>query len=327
MNFIKTALPDVVIIEPKIFGDERGWFLESFKEPTFFKGLRELGCPLPKPFVQDNHSCSKKGVLRGLHFQHAPRAQGKLVRVVRGAAWDVAVDIRKGSPTYGAWVGEELSAENGRMMWIPEGFAHGFLALQEDTHFLYKTTDVYSKEHEDSLAWNDPDIAIEWPEVEQVFVSDKDSNALPFCQFHGMVLTDRESSSEPFDLKVIGDVRGSLISVESLKSVPFEIRRVYYIYGTQIDVSRGYHAHRDLLQLAVCVSGSCRIRVNDGKSWMDYLLDSPEKGVLIKNLVWREMHDFSNDCVLMVLASGHYDESDYIRNYEEFLKEVRDAER
>ena len=163
MKFIPTAIPDVVLIEPAVFGDDRGWFMESFNEGKFRQGLAELGLPTPRPFVQDNHSCSKAGVLRGLHFQLAPHAQGKLVRVSQGAAFDVAVDIRRGSPTFGRWVGVELSARNHRQMWIPAGFAHGFMALEDETHFLYKTTDVYARDCERSIRWDDPEIAIDWP--------------------------------------------------------------------------------------------------------------------------------------------------------------------
>ena len=163
MKFIQTAIPDVVIMEPAVFGDDRGWFMESFNQPKFEAGLKELGLPLPRPFVQDNHSCSQAGVLRGLHYQRAPHAQGKLVRVAKGRAFDVAVDIRAGSATFGRWVGVELTADNRRQLWLPEGFAHGFVALEDDTHFLYKTTDVYAKDCEGSIAWNDPAIGIEWP--------------------------------------------------------------------------------------------------------------------------------------------------------------------
>lgn len=163
MKFIQTSIPDVVIIEPAVFGDDRGWFMESFNQPRFEAELATLGLPTPRPFVQDNHSCSQAGVLRGLHYQRAPHAQGKLVRVTQGRAYDVAVDIRQGSPTFGHWVGVELTAANRRQLWLPEGFAHGFVALEDNTHFLYKTTDVYSKECEGSIAWNDPDLAIDWP--------------------------------------------------------------------------------------------------------------------------------------------------------------------
>ncbi len=163
MKLIPTRIPDVVIIEPAVFGDDRGWFMESFNQHRFNAELAKLGLPAPRPFVQDNHSCSKKGVLRGLHYQLPPSAQGKLVRVVRGAAFDVAVDIRRGSPTFGQWVGAELSPQNNRQLWVPEGFAHGFVALAEDTHFLYKTTDVYAKDCERAIVWNDPDIGIDWP--------------------------------------------------------------------------------------------------------------------------------------------------------------------
>ena len=165
MKLTSTKLQGVVLIEPAVFGDDRGWFSESFNEACFTGALQALGLPAPPHFVQDNHSCSKAGVLRGLHYQLPPHAQGKLVRVVRGAAFDVAVDIRRGSPTFGKWAGVELSEANRRQLWIPEGFAHGFIALEDDTHFLYKTTDVYAKDCERSIAWNDPAIAIEWPRL------------------------------------------------------------------------------------------------------------------------------------------------------------------
>lgn len=163
MKLTPTRLPDVVIIEPAVFGDDRGWFMESHNAARFNAELAKLGLPAPRPFVQDNHSCSKAGVLRGLHYQLNPHAQGKLVRVVKGSAFDVAVDIRKGSPTFGQWAGVTLSAANNLQLWVPEGFAHGFLALEDDTHFLYKTTDTYAKDCERSIRWDDPAIGIEWP--------------------------------------------------------------------------------------------------------------------------------------------------------------------
>ncbi len=163
MRIEATALPGVVTIEPAVFGDDRGWFMESFHLGKFEAGLAQLGLPAPRPFVQDNHSVSKAGTLRGLHYQLPPHPQGKLVRVTQGAAFDVAVDIRRGSPHFGRWVGVELSAANRRQLWVPEGFAHGFLALQDDTHFLYKTTDVYAKDCERSIRWDDAAIGIHWP--------------------------------------------------------------------------------------------------------------------------------------------------------------------
>jgi dTDP-4-dehydrorhamnose 3,5-epimerase len=163
MKFIPTELPGVVIVEPAVFGDDRGWFYESFNEPKFHAGLKALGLPAPRPFVQDNHSKSAAGVLRGLHYQVPPHAQGKLVRVVKGRVWDVAVDIRQGSATFGRWVGVELSEANRRQLWIPEGFAHGFLSLEDGTEFLYKTTDVYAKDCERAIRWDDPQLGIAWP--------------------------------------------------------------------------------------------------------------------------------------------------------------------
>ncbi len=177
MKLTQTAIPDVVLIEPKVFSDERGWFMESFNEQRFYEELTKLDLPLPRPFVQDNHSCSSKGVLRGLHYQLAPHAQGKLVRVTQGAAFDVAVDIRKSSPTYGKWVGEKLTSNNKRMLWIPEGFAHGFVALENDTHFLYKTTDYYAKECERAIRWDDASLSINWPYLNNLIVSGKDQHA------------------------------------------------------------------------------------------------------------------------------------------------------
>ncbi len=178
MKFIQTDIPDVVIIEPAVFSDERGWFMESFNQQRFTQGLSQLGLPLPRPFIQDNHSVSRRGVLRGLHYQLPPHAQGKLVRVTQGAAFDVAVDIRPQSPTFGQSVCVELSASNQRQLWIPEGFAHGFMALEDNTHFLYKTTDVYDKASEASIAWNDPTIGIQWPELNQLpDLSAKDEQA------------------------------------------------------------------------------------------------------------------------------------------------------
>lgn len=158
MNVIKTAIPDVLIFEPKVFGDERGFFFESFNHKLF-----EEAVGYPVTFVQDNHSKSTKGVLRGLHYQLPPHAQGKLVRCVAGAVFDVAVDIRKSSPTFGKWVGVHLSGENKRQLWIPEGFAHGFLVLSDWSEVLYKTNNYYTPRSEGSLHWNDPDIDIIWP--------------------------------------------------------------------------------------------------------------------------------------------------------------------
>ena len=163
MKLVPTRIDGVVIVEPTVFGDERGWFMETYNQPRFHRELAALGLPAPRPFVQDNHSCSARGVLRGLHFQVAPHPQGKLVRVVHGAVWDVAVDIRPQSATYGQWVGIELSAANRLQMWIPEGLAHGFIALEDDTHFLYKTTDVYARDCERTIAWDDPTLAVAWP--------------------------------------------------------------------------------------------------------------------------------------------------------------------
>lgn len=165
MKLIQTELPEVVMVEPAVFGDDRGWFYESYSEAKFHAALEGLGLPAPRPFVQDNHSLSAAGVLRGLHFQLPPHPQGKLIRVVRGRVWDVAVDIRVGSPRFGRWVGVELSQANRRQLWVPEGFAHGFLSLEDDTEVLYKTTDFYAKACERAIRWDDPTLDIQWPLV------------------------------------------------------------------------------------------------------------------------------------------------------------------
>ena len=158
MKVIETKIPGLLIIEPRVFGDERGFFFESYNEIAFNEATG-----LSPRFVQDNHSKSVKGVLRGLHYQLPPKAQGKLVRVVQGEVFDVAVDIRKDSPKFGQWVGEVLSAENKKQLWIPPGFAHGFLTLSDTAEFLYKTTDTWSPEHERCILWNDPTLDIAWP--------------------------------------------------------------------------------------------------------------------------------------------------------------------
>ncbi len=169
MQAIRTAIPDVLIIEPKVFGDARGFFYESFNAKAF-----QEATGLDAHFVQDNHSKSAKGVLRGLHYQ-IQQPQGKLVRVVQGEVFDVAVDIRKSSPTFGKWVGELLSGESKRQLWIPPGFAHGFVVLSETAEFLYKTTDYYAPQFERCIAWNDPELAIDWRFVGTPALSAKDT--------------------------------------------------------------------------------------------------------------------------------------------------------
>ena len=177
-EFIKTEIPDVILIKPKVFQDERGFFLETYKKSDFEKA------GIKAEFVQDNHSKSVKGVLRGLHFQKKPFAQGKLVRCIKGRIFDVAVDIRKGSPTFGEWVGYELSEENKHILWIPEGFAHGFLTLSDEAEVIYKVSGgEYSPEHDAGIIWNDPDIDIKWPldQVDEIILSEKDKK-LPFLR-------------------------------------------------------------------------------------------------------------------------------------------------
>lgn len=175
MQAIQTAIPEVLIIEPKVFGDSRGFFFESFNARSF----REL-TGLDVSFVQDNHSRSAKGVLRGLHYQ-IRQPQGKLVRVTRGSVFDVAVDLRRNSPNFGKWVGVELSEDNHRQLWVPPGFGHGFVVLSESADFLYKTTDYYAPEHERCVIWNDPTIGIDWPLDGEPLLSAKDRDGKPLA--------------------------------------------------------------------------------------------------------------------------------------------------
>jgi dTDP-4-dehydrorhamnose 3,5-epimerase len=178
MKVIDTKIPDVKIIEPTVFGDERGFFMETWQQKKF----EELITGKPTQFVQDNHSKSKKGILRGLHFQ-TENTQGKLVRVVTGEVFDVAVDIRKDSPTFGQWVGVYLSAENKRQLWVPEGFAHGFYVTSDEAEFVYKCTNYYDQDSEVSIKWDDNSLAIDWPITLSPILSYKDSSAQSFIEF------------------------------------------------------------------------------------------------------------------------------------------------
>lgn len=170
MQATRLYIPDIILFTPRVFGDERGFFFESFNQKTF-----ENLTGLNRTFVQDNHSKSQKGVLRGLHYQLPPNSQGKLVRVIHGSVFDVAVDIRKSSPTFGQWAGTILSTQNNQQLWIPEGFAHGFITLSDTAELLYKTTDYYAPEQERCIAWNDSVIGIEWPLSEPPVLSWKDN--------------------------------------------------------------------------------------------------------------------------------------------------------
>ncbi|OBU38456.1 dTDP-4-dehydrorhamnose 3,5-epimerase [Photobacterium phosphoreum] len=177
MKVIDTSIPDVKIIEPAVFGDDRGFFMETWNQDKF----EELVTGRPTQFVQDNHSKSKKGILRGLHYQ-TENTQGKLVRVVSGEVFDVAVDIRKDSPTFGKWVGVYLSAENKRQLWIPEGFAHGFYVISDEAEFVYKCTDYYNPKAEISIVWNDPYLDIKWGNILCPILSEKDNNGTLFSK-------------------------------------------------------------------------------------------------------------------------------------------------
>ena len=177
-EFRKAEIADVQLIVPRRFGDGRGWFAETYKASDF------AAAGIDFAFVQDNHSVSGRGTVRGLHYQLRPHAQGKLVRVVKGRVWDVAVDVRRSSPTFGRWVGYELDADDGHVLWIPPGFAHGFIALEDDTHLTYKCTDEYHRDSERTILWDDPELAIEWPVPDgvEVTLSEKDAGGEGFGQ-------------------------------------------------------------------------------------------------------------------------------------------------
>lgn len=177
MEVIETRIPDVKLIKPRVFGDERGYFYESFNQKAFDEAVG-----YPVTFVQDNHSRSVKGTLRGLHYQLPPHPQGKLVRVTVGEVFDVAVDIRSDSPTFGQWVGETLSADNKHQLWVPPGFAHGFYVMSDIAEFQYKCTDFYAPECEASIRWNDADVNVEWPLIEPPILSNKDGKAQPLAE-------------------------------------------------------------------------------------------------------------------------------------------------
>lgn len=177
INFKQLSIPDVLLIEPQIFNDERGFFFESYNQREFEKTINRK-----VKFVQDNHSKSSKGILRGLHYQKPPFEQGKLVRVTQGVVWDVAVDLRKNSTSYGKWVGEILSADNKNQLWIPEGFAHGFVVLSEEAEFLYKTTNFYQPSSEISIKWDDNNLNIDWPDINKI-ISEKDKKGISFNDF------------------------------------------------------------------------------------------------------------------------------------------------
>ncbi|MFJ2365664.1 dTDP-4-dehydrorhamnose 3,5-epimerase [Pseudomonas sp. NPDC087697] len=326
MRLLQTSLPDVAILEPAIYEDSQGCSMQSFDEPAFHRALKTAGLPVPRSLIQDNYFCSKKGVLRGLHYQLPPHAQGNLIRVVNGSAYIAVVDVRRDSLTFGKWLGIELDAVSQRMLWVPEGFAHGFVALEDNTHFFYKTTNGHHKESERNVRWNDPGLGIGWPKFTEITIGTKDAVAplLKNSEPHSEFL---QGTTELMDLKVIGDNRGSLIALEQGLNIPFAIKRVYYIYDTLSDVGRGFHAHRRLEQMAICVSGNCKIVIDDGVTRQQISLDSASKALIMRNMIWREMHEFSDDCVLLVLASEPYDESDYIRDYDQFIKEVSDGKK
>lgn len=317
MKFQQTNIPDVVIVRPQVKKCEDDIVIENFDKEIFNSELKHLGLKVPVEFVQDRHIVSNKGRVLGLNYQLSPKDQAKLVTVTRGSMYYVAVDLRKESPTFGQWVVAMLSGTNHQMLWIPEGFASGSMTLEEDTYLIQKFTCLNDPTLTRTIKWDDPKLDISWPKEGNVISqSEKCPDRLKVSQYE----EGEQWKPEIIELSIMGDRRGRLISIEQMKTIPFKIKRVYYIYATKTDVIRGLHAHKQLEQLAVCVSGSCRMLLDDGNQKTEVLLDKPDRGLLIKSMIWHEMSEFSTDCVLMVLADEYYDESDYIRDYSTFLE-------
>jgi dTDP-4-dehydrorhamnose 3,5-epimerase len=326
VRIFETSLADVVVLESAISEDSPGFPADCFDEHMFHATLRAAGLSIPQSLILDSHIHLNGGMLRGLNYQLPPHAQGNLIRTFSGSAYVAAVDMRRGSMTFGKWAGVELRGDNPNMLWIPQGFAHGYIALEDNTHIQVRKTHRDNTEFQRKIRWNDAAIDINWPKLAEIHVSKEDAvapqfvNSEPHSEFlHG--------TTEPVELKIIGDERGSLVAIEPGLNIPFEIKRVYYIYGTLPDVGRGFHAHRRLEQMAICVAGSCIMVIDDGVTRQEVKLESANKALLIRNMIWREMHEFSDDCVLLVLASEYYDESDYIRDYEQFIQEVNDGKK
>ncbi len=322
MKIVNQALPDVLLIEPELFNDERGFFFESFNQRKF-KSLTGI----KNNFVQDNHSKSKKGVLRGMHYQQEPKAQGKLVKVISGEIYDVVVDLRKWSKTFGQYCATTLSSESKCTLWVPPGFAHGFLTLSETAEVEYKVDEYYDPSHEVCIIWNDETLNIKWPDQAEPIVSDKDQRGVPFLEAAHF---EEKAAAKPIVAKGAELVSlpthagtqdiGKLIAVERLsQQFPFDLKRIYYIFGADKTVRRGFHAHRNLKQMLVCVSGECKISLDDGKVRETVILDRADKALVIDKPLWREIFDFSENSVLMVLASETYNTEDYIWDYNEFL--------
>jgi dTDP-4-dehydrorhamnose 3,5-epimerase len=326
VRLLQTSIAGVAILESAIHEESYQSSTQSFDESEFNNTLKAAGLSVPQSLVQDNHILLKKGELRGLRYQLPPHAQGNLISVIYGATYVVAVDVRFNSLTFGKSIGIELNAKVQRSIWIPDGFAYGYLGLEDNTLLFCKSTHGHHSASERKLRWNDPETGPNWPELKQISVNNEDASAplLKDCELYPDFFP---GTTEWVELKVIGDQRGSLIALEPGLNIPFAIKRVYYIYGTLPDVGRGYHAHRRLEQMAICVSGSCKMIVDDGVTRREMRLDSASKALVLRNMIWREMHDFSDDCVLLVLASEYYDESDYIRDYDQFIKEVNDGKK
>ena len=313
MKRIDTGFEGLFVIEPKVFGDHRGFFFESYNQKIF----RELG--INHIFVQDNESLSSYGTLRGLHFQEGEFSQAKLVRVVKGKVLDVVVDVRRDSKTYGKSFSCELSEENKKVMMIPRGFAHGFVVLSETSVFQYKCDNFYSPANEAGIHYADPDLGIDWKvPADKILMSDKDK-LLPN-------LREMKALGRLIDFTIMGDERGNLISLEENINIPFDVKRVYYIFDNIPGVERGFHAHKNLKQVVVCLHGSCKFVLDDGKTKEEVILNNKAKGLFISEFIWREMKEFSPGAVLMVVASEHYNENDYIRNYDDFKKMSRSKE-
>lgn len=326
MNIITTELAGVVVVELTRTETSLGWDLEIFDEAIFNRQLKTFGYPRSGILSQDIFVSSKRGVIRGIDYQMSPASQEMLVSVIGGSAYHVVVDIRRDSITFGRWFGIEMTSRCNKLLWVPEGFAYGSMALEDNTCYMYKATALYSISSRKTLRWDDQEIGVLWPEVKSHAVTTEEYSPATTLTDIKRNFPSAKGSVDKADLIIHGDHRGSLIALEQGEGIPFEIKRAYYIFDTKLGVSRGFHAHYRLQQFIVCVSGKCRLVTDDGTNRTSVWLDSPTKALLVKNLIWREMHDFSEDCVLLVFASHHYDELDYIRNYDDFKKAVEKYE-
>lgn len=327
MKLLASEIPEVLLVSLEILQDEFGSILKAFDDNEFQSEVQKLGHVIPKSFVYEFSSITQAGAAREIDYHNAPNAQARLVETVRNSALHVVVDMRSNVPTFGHAFAIVINEADRQLLWIPEGFAHGYIALEGGTHVRTRCSIAKQEEDRKIISWYSPAIEAVWRKAAQGKSVPDILPSVGDVEISPDRAVKLNSGVRHVDFRIIGDHRGSLVAIEGGGNIPFDIKRVYYIFNTKSDVGRGYHAHKHLQQIAICLKGQCRMIVDDGSTRESILLDHPSKGLLISNLIWREMHDFSDDCVLMVLASARYDEADYIRNYESFLLEAQNAKK